>query len=258
MKRFFNFNSIQSKSIKPSFELKQFDIKSLEPHKNILIIGKNKSGKTTLVNNYLYHNISKFKTVSLISSDDNKHIEPQHIYNIHSIQLIDYLIGCQQKIITKNFEDKVNSPTLINFNKNIIILDDSKNCIQYSYVNYLIKNVFNVLNITIILSVNKNNVPLNILDCIQYVFLFKNANIKQQRKIYKIYANRFKSFAQFQEIFLYYTQNYGCLVINVESPILFSDNNIEIENGNGNGNGTEIENNIFYYKVNENPEWEYV
>lgn len=57
------------------------------------------------------------------------------------------------------------------------------------------------------------SIPPSMRACIDYVFIFKDTNVRDKRRLYEHYAGMFTSFEDFSHTMDQYTENYECLVI---------------------------------------------
>ena len=204
-------------------ELNEFHMNMIKDGKKIVFIGKTNTGKSTLVLDYLYYHRS-IPIVSVISPTDiynrtfSPHIPSMLIHDKYTPELIESIVKRQQTITQRVNEDpeyKEIDP------RAICILDDclaeSKEWINDQNIRWIFYNGRHV-KLTFILTMQFSiGIPPALRSNLQYIFLCRDNRIIEQKKLYANYGSIFKSFDLFKQVHDKYTENYGCLVINLES-----------------------------------------
>jgi hypothetical protein len=195
---------------------KIFDFNQMINHPAIVIIGR-LGGK--FVGDILSHyakDISTGTGIVIAPTDKmsgfyDNYISNKYIHYEYKSEIIKNLLDKQTNIIKKEKENKdINT-------KAFIVMD---NCLSLKEKWTKDQTVTELLmngrhyHITYIL---KMTFPLNIepeLRCnFDYVFLFANDNIRDQKNLYERYAGIFPNFESFRQIFTQLTEDYCCMVI---------------------------------------------
>ena len=227
------------------FRPKKFDMSSIPDKKKVVFVGKTGSGKSTLVIDYLYHH-RDVPVVTVISPTDmfNKTFSP-HVpaILIHDEYSPD-IIQCIQKRQTNLVKNINNNPEFKDVDPRItIILDD---CLADSGDWTKDKNVIDMFyngrhkGMTLILTMQFSiGIPPKLRANFQYVFLCRDNRVVEQKKLYTNYGSMFPSFDMFKQVHDKCTENFGALVINLEST------------------SNKLEDTVFWYKASPEliPDW---
>jgi len=203
-----NIIKIKIKHLQPI--LKKFNIFNINDYTKILIIGKKYTGKSWLVRDIMFH--KKHIPVGIaISQDKNfyKSFIPKiFLYNQYNQSILINFIKRQQSN---------NNPC------SYLIFDD---CLYKKYLQddiYIKEILFNhhhyhTLSLFTVNSLLEINPEFRYN--INYIFILREYNKSELKRIYDHYAYIFKSFEIFCSIVDCYTKDFNCLVI---------DNNIQSE-----------------------------
>lgn len=212
-------NDIVNKSNQLYLSFKKFTLNKLNLTSSILIIGKEKSGKTTLCSNILNQFNSKFIKNSLIIS--------------YGEEITNYFKNKYPKINPKSNilhyfnENKIKNYIVKNINNHgSIILDD---CIADDNCPFTNKIVNNILSFNKVLMVTVP-FPIKFNHHFDYIMLLGNKDINFKKKLYDMYGHCFPNFQQFCINFDYLTNGYDCMVI---------DNNTNNNNSNSNSSNND-------------------
>lgn len=167
-----------------------FDVNKLKNKKrgqNILIIGKGKSGKTTLVNNL----ISQIETSS-----------------------------SNTKVFTENFDDQVLQELMATYVNNVRAGNQQKLTIVFDNINNITdRNIAKLtlmnsrrLGITCIITANQIIVKEELKPLIDYVFIFGESDTKKLEEIYENYLYMVP-YNLYEPIFTSCTTNYSAVVV---------------------------------------------
>jgi len=213
---------VSSKKFIP-FRPKKFNMASIPDLKKIVFIGKTNSGKSTLVLDYLYHH-RDVPVVTVISPTDmyNKTFSP-HVpaMLIHDEYSADVMKSIQRRQC--DMVKRINTiPEYAGVDPRItIVLDD---CLADSSEWTKDKNIIDMFyngrhkGMTIILTMQFSiGIPPKLRANFQYVFLCRDNRVVEQKKLYANYGSMFPSFDMFKQVHDKCTENYGALVINLES-----------------------------------------
>lgn len=233
-------------------ELKKFDMTKVGDEKICVFIGKRKTGKSWCVKDLLFYN--RHIPTGIVMSGTEKankfygRIIPEvFIHDDFDRELIAGAIDRQQQNIDKlrkkyydlsqeEFDELVKEGNCGCF----IILDD----LMYDQKWVRDKNVAEIFmngRHYKILFVVTMQYPLGILPNLRtnvdYVFIFRENNMSNRKKIYEHYAGIFPTFDQFCQVMDECTSDYGCLVI---------DNGVA---------STRIEDAVYWYRASDHGEF---
>ncbi len=211
----------------------------IDSNQHILAIGRRNSGKSFLIQDYLYENRDQhFKQGLIISPTDrynhsySPHISTKIIYDECTSELLANFRQQQQTNCQNNTSDA----------KGLIILDDcvpdnqlfnDKNLIQMiSFGKYIQTTVLLTLQYPM-------GVSPRIRSYFNWIFLGSEIMVSHQKKLYEYYGGMFPTFAMFQSVLKHCTRDFGYLVIN-----------------NHYSNSDKLEDQVFWYRVDINqPNW---
>lgn len=176
---------------------------------SILVIGKRLSGKTTLVcdilNKFYFQNSTSNGLVIAPTDVTNKF----YSQNLPSDASIYYELTTSTCEIIQNALEKQE--------KSYVIMDD---CLCQKANWEKDKTIYGLLcngrhhNLTSVLTMQYPlNVPPEIRQNFDYVFLLFDDVIENQKKIYEYYAGCFPNFESFSKVFNQLTTDYGCMVL---------------------------------------------
>ena len=201
--------------------IKKFDMSSIADDKVVVAIGKRNSGKTFVVKDLLYYH-RDLPVGTLISGTENEnrtfspHIPSIFIHEECTPELLDKVLR-RQKLIMKKMNKE-----LSDFGKSSIdpraflILDDclhdnswakNKN-IKYVFFNGRHRKIFSVITMQYPLGI-----PPNLRTNIDYVFIMRENDYSNRKRLYEAYAGMFPTFEIFCNVLDSCTENYECLVI---------------------------------------------
>lgn len=231
----------RSQHIQNVIELKPFNMSSIPPGKKIAAIGNTGSGKSVVVKDYLYHHQSSFPIGTIISPTEElnetfkNHVPSILIHNEYSNEIIAKIVQRQIEITRK-----INTEPVKYANVNpyaFCIMDDCLADVHLWKTDRNIRWIFENgrhAKLTFIITLQYVlGLPPHLRCNIDYIFLCRTAKLNEQKKLYEYFAGMFDSFAQFREVFIQCTKNYGCMVIN--NNALQSDS---------------IQDQVFHYRVN--------
>jgi hypothetical protein len=198
--------------------LKPFSMSMVGDGAVVIFIGKRKTGKSFCVRDLMF-NKSDFPVGSVMSGTEEANqfyadFVPNRLISYEwSPKKFDKFIKRQQIITTQKKTDP-------NFNfcdpRGFIILDDlmyDTSWIKYKSTKMLFMNGRHY-NIMFVITMQY---PLGITPALRtnldYVFIFRETNIQNRKRLYENYAGMFPSFDVFCKTMDKYTSDYGCMVI---------------------------------------------
>jgi hypothetical protein len=224
-----------------SLTLKRFNISTITDDSVIVFIGKRRTGKSVLVKDMLYyHRDIPCGTVISGTEEANKfygHFTPSiFIHGEVSPLLLDTVVKRQ-----KNLKRIIESGKGSNVDaRSVLILDDclfdnawvkDKN-IRCLFMNGRHYNVLFMITMQYPLGI-----PPNLRTNIDYVFILRENNINNRKRIYENYASMFPSFEMFCSVMDQCTENYECLVIIINSM------------------SNKLQDQVFWYKAEPHPDF---
>lgn len=203
------------------FKIKKFDIENIKQNKNILIIGPKYSGKSHLLKDILYYIDAEFAVL----------INPNEFAtNFYGKVLPEQ---CKQDELTNELLEKIcnRQKTLIEYrNKHRISKRDMDiqsslimdNCVPdlmdlkwqtNKFFKFLFRSGTDAELSTIFTAPYPLKIPDHYIPSIDYVFILRDSNNKNKKKIYDMFCGMFNDFKKFQEVMNTCTQKYSCLVV---------------------------------------------
>lgn len=225
-------------------KLKKFDMKEITDDKVIVLLGKRNTGKSWLCRDILYyHKDIPVGTVISATESANQfysHMVPSvFIHDECSADIIHNVIK-RQKIITKKIrkeEAKTQAESQID-PRTFLILDDCLYDTSWTK-DANIRSVFlNGRHFKVLFLLTMQyplGIPPNLRTNIDYVFILRETNINNRRRIYENYAGCFPTFETFCNVLDATTNDFECLVINNAAR------------------SNKIEDQVFWYKAETHP-----
>jgi len=220
-------------------QLKKFDITSITDDSVVVFIGKRRTGKSFLVRDLLYHH-RDIPIGTLISATEaaNKYysdmIPSLFIHDEYTPEIIDNVVK-RQKLIIKKINKEVDKHGHSKIDpRAFLILDD---CLfNNSWVRD--KNIISILlngrhykMMFMITMQYPLGIPPSLRTNLDYVFILRENNMSNRRRIYENYSGMIPSWELFNDIMNQCTENYECLVLKV------------------NAQSNKLEDQIFWYKA---------
>jgi hypothetical protein len=236
-------------------KLKRFDMNSISNNKNgnkrdnvIVVIGKNQTGKSVLVRDFLYHN-QDIPIGTIISGKEDatefyeKIVSESFIHNEYSSYLIEKFLQRQRMVMRQYDKERFKynnngfyyqEPTINP--RSFVVLEDFFN--ENLWENKILRRLFinsRCFRITLLITLyNPLRLPPGLKSNIDYIFILREQlrDNNYRKGIYNNYADIFPTFESFCQTMDKYTENYGCLVI---------DNNTRVE--------ATLDEKVFWYKA---------
>lgn len=223
--------------------LKKFDPSNITCDKVLVFIGKRNTGKSFLVRDILYY-IRDCPVGTVISPTEcanptyNKLVPSLFIHDEYTPELIDSVLK-RQKIINKEIQKELSMYGKSSVDpRAFLILDDclydgcwkkDKN-IRYMFLNGRHQKLILMITMQYVLGI-----PPDLRTNVDYVFILRDNNFGNRRRIYENYASVFPSFDIFCDVMNQITDGYGCLVIDNTSR------------------SNKLEDNVFWYVADDHP-----
>jgi hypothetical protein len=211
--------------------LREFKLTDVRDDTSCLFIGNRNTGKTTNIYNLLQSKENQIDTAMIISptsvvNGNYTDIVPKKfIHYTYSPQLVDALLKRQQRLI-KKAEDEKSRGGKEQAVTSVLILDDmafDKDWQKDKNISFIAMNGRHYKCLFIVSLQYCLTMKPGLRSNFQWIFLSRCCNRKEKQKLYEYFAGMFNSFYEFEQIFDDVTKNYGCMVINMNSP----SNNIE-------------------------------
>ncbi len=239
-----------------TLNIKKMEMNNISFNSTICIYGKRATGKSILVKDILLskHNTSRGMVITSIDEEYNKFyskiIKPEFIYNKYNPKLGEAFIKEQMKILNEEKDATLHTDKIMVSTTAFIVVDsyfddesvdngnndnnygknkwtDDKS-IQNMWINSRNLNILNIISIS-----HTHAIPPLFRGNINYMFIFCESYNMNRKYLYEKYVPFIPTFKIFQELMDKYTNNYGCLVIDL---YCITDN---------------IEDYIYWYKANE-------
>ena len=216
-----------------TLNLKKFNITSISSDSVVVFIGKRRTGKSFLIKDLIYyHRHIPIGTVISGTESANKFygdfMPSMFIHDEYTPQIISSALKRQQVIKRKHDKNPNIDPNAF------VILDDclyDSSWTKDKNVRCLFMNGrhFNVL--FAIAMQFPLGIPPNLRTNIDYVFILRENNINNRRRIYENYASMFPTFEVFCTVMDQCTENHECLVLQINSA------------------SNKLEDQVFWYKA---------
>jgi hypothetical protein len=228
-----------------NLRLKKFDMSRIKHDKVVVLIGKRETGKSFLVKDLLWHH-QDIPVGTVISGTEganmfySKTVPPAFVHEEYSPLIIGNVLKRQKLIAKRISKDLGERGTTAIDPRNFLILDDclyDSSWIRDRNVRYLFMNGRHVHTMFIITMQYAIGIPPNLRTNIDFVFILRETIISNRRKLYEQYAGMFPDFDSFCQVMNQCTENFECLVI---------DNNAK---------SNKLEDQVFWYKANQHPDF---
>lgn len=201
--------------------LKKFDISTIEDDKVVVFIGMRNTGKSYLVKDLLYHHRDiPIGTVISATEPANKfysHIIPSlFIHEKVTAGLLSNVLKRQEIIMKRMNKDiKKHGHSKID-PRAFLLLDDclyNKKWVNDETIRALFMNGRHFKIMFLLTMQYVMGIPPNLRANVDYVFILRENNINNRRRIYENYAGVFPTFEVFSQVLDQCSQDYECLVI---------------------------------------------
>ena len=211
-----------------TLELKKFDMKniSFKPSENkgpvVVLIGKRDTGKTFLVRDLLYyHQDIPIGTVVAGTEEGNgfygKLVPKLFIHNEYNTAIIENILKRQRQVLKQVRKEMETFKRSTIDPRAFVILDDclyDNTWTKDKMMRLLFMNGRHWKIILIITMQYPLGIPPTLRTDIDYVFILRENDLANRKRIYESYAGMFPTFESFCQVMDQCTENYECLVIN--------------------------------------------
>lgn len=219
--------------------LQKFDMSSIPDDKVVVFIGMRNTGKSYLVRDLLYHH-RDIPIGTLISATESANkfysniIPSLFIHEKINSTLLQNVLK-RQEIIMKRIHKEVKKLGKSTIDpRAFLILDDcmynkkwvNDETIRALFMNGRHYNIFFIITMQYVLGI-----PPNLRGNVDYVFILRENNIGNRKRIYENFAGVFPSFEIFCQVMDQCTENYECIVIH------------------NNAKSNKLEDQVFWYKA---------
>jgi len=223
-----------------SLKLKKFDMSMIKDDSVVVMIGKRNTGKSFLTKDLLFHH-QDLPCGTIISPTEHANrfysdiVPPIFIHDKYDPKITQEFMK-RQKVLKKRI---VNGEGDID-GRAFLIMDDclydnkwkSDEIIREIFLNGRHFNIFYLLLMQYAIGI-----PPNLRSNIDWVFILRDSNIQNRKKLFECYAGMFPSFETFCQTMDACTENFECLVIHNCSR------------------SNKIEDQVFWYKANSHEDF---
>lgn len=226
-------------------QLKMFDIKSITDDSVVVFIGKRRTGKSFLVRDLLYHH-RDIPIGTLISATEpanqfySRMIPSLFIHDEYTPGIVDNVVKRQKLIIKKINKIKASTGHCRIDPRAFLILDDclfNNSWVRDKNIISIFLNGRHYKMLFLITMQYALGIPPSLRTNLDYVFILRENNMSNRRRIYENYAGMIPSWDMFNQIMDQCTENYECLVLKV------------------NAQSNKLEDQIFWYKAEKHDEF---
>lgn len=236
-----------------NFQIKKFNIQTIvdrceiDSRKSpmIVLIGKKDTGKSFLVRDILANTRSCFPVGTVISGTEVANpffqdmVPSKLIHDKYSPGIVMNAIKRQLAVKQQRNQDKKAHGGNSNSDpRAFLILDDclyDKSWINEESTRYVFMNGRHIDMVTLITMQYPLGITPNLRTNIDFVFILRENNITNRKRIYDNYAGMFPTFEMFCQFMDQCTENYECLVI---------ANGVQ---------SNKLEDQVFWYKASDHP-----
>lgn len=183
----------------------------------VIIVGKRNAGKSVLVRDLIWHKRFEIPSALVFSPTESVNnfykelIPDSFVYDELDIDAIEKAIKRQTAVLA-------NPPPVENFNPTLLMVFDDcmteKKQFNHKWIRYLFLNgrhhkIFLIVNVQY-----TNDLPKSLRQNSDFIFCLKDNTISVREILFKQFFGCFRRFAEFDQVMQYYTDKYGCLVMN--------------------------------------------
>ena len=203
----------------PSLRLRRFNMDDLKDDSIVVAIGKRGTGKSTLTQDILYHHLDIPSGVVISPTETangfySSMVPPIFIHHKYTPEITAEIMKRQKTLVKR-----IKAGEQID-NRAFFIMDDclydnswkNDETIREIFMNGRHFKIFYILILQYVVGI-----PPQLRSNIDYVFLLRDNNMQNKRKIYDMFGGYFENFEMFNNVMDQCTENYGCVVIKLSS-----------------------------------------
>lgn len=197
------------------YHIRKFDLKSIADDKTIVISARRGSGKSTLMADILYTHKHIPAGIVCSATEEStgyysQFVPSSFIYNKYDDAVINKLIERQKRLV----KEKASNIGVF------CLLDDiayDKSSFRKESMRFLFLNGRHMKILLILSTQFSLDLPPALRSNADYVFVFCDNNVGNQKRIYDAYCGVFPTFSEFQRVFNSIAKDYRCMVIDTTS-----------------------------------------
>lgn len=219
----------------PTVQLRRFDLSRVPDDAVCLVIGKRRTGKSTLIRDILFKKRHLSYGIACNGTEESnrayaKLMPDMYVYDDYAREAIVSLVSAQRE----SKRTRSTAPSCF------LILDDvgfekkmsSDKALKQILQNGRHYNMFSILALQYLMSVD-----VSMRANFDFVFCFAEKNSTILQKLHKNFFDQFDSYGTFESVFKACTANYECLVLDNTST------------------SAAVEDNIFYFKAEQHEDF---
>lgn len=224
-------------------ELKKFDLRNIKDDSVVVFIGARNTGKSFCLNDVLYHN-QKMPVGVVISATERanhfyeKKVPAMLIHDEFAPDIIAKLLERQTKITDQQYQEVEKYGGSDIDPRCFLVLDDclyDKTWTTDKNMRYLFMNGRHIKIFLLITMQFPLGIPPVMRGNIDYIFIMRENNFGNRKRIYEHYAGMFPSFDIFNQVMDQCTEDYNMLVISKKSQ------------------SNKLEDQVFWFKASDRP-----
>lgn len=202
--------------------LRKFDPASISSDSTVILIGKRNTGKSTCLKDLLSYHASLPIGVCISATESaNKFFEKfmpkMLIHDEYQSEILEKFMKRQKKLKDEINDDIEKYGTTSKDGRAFLILDDclynSKDWVNSKDIRSVFMNGRHYGILFMMTSQYALGIPPQLRANLDYVFIFRETNVKNQMRLYECYAGVFSDFNTFRQVLQQTTTGYDCLVI---------------------------------------------
>jgi hypothetical protein len=193
-----------------TLQIREFDPRAIEDRRVCLVIGKRNTGKSVLVKDLMYHKRHfpmgvVMSGTELVNGWYGKWVPDSFIYNDFDKKVIESILERQRRLSKRNKAKNV-----------FMVIDDclyNKKLLHEKCMREVFMNGRHYMLHLWLTAQYIMDVPPDIRTQIDYVFVLKENNVQNRKRLYDTFFGMFPSFDTFCQVLDRCTENYECLVL---------------------------------------------
>jgi hypothetical protein len=223
-----------------SLQLKKFNMNMIKDDSVVVLIGKRNTGKSFLTKDLLYHH-QDLPAGTVISPTENANkfysdiIPPIFIHDEYAAKITEEFIKRQKQLRKRIVTGEKDID-----NRAFLIMDDCLYDNEWKKDKRIREIFMNGRHwgiLFVLIMQYAIGIPPNLRSNIDYVFLLRESNYQNRKKLYENFAGMFNTFDMFCQAMDACTENYECLVIHLLAK------------------SNKLEDQVFWYKANNHDEF---